>query len=224
MVRHPEWRFRLFILAEACLYLVFVSGDVFGWLSAGVTARFKYIGILLCVFFLISNDSRIRSFPLALGLLLTAIADWFLLFTEAALPGVLLFCLIQFCYQAELGGKRGITIMLPAGLITGVTAAACAGRHGGSLLLGAAGFYAGIEVFNIVSAVIKAVPLQKKQQLYLPAGLILLFICDLFVGIYNLPRFLPGTFSGTFHATAGNLIWVCYLPSQLLICSAALGK
>ena len=83
-----------FMTAEAVLYALFLRIDFFGGSSAR-SAMYKYAGILLCLVCASVRAVTLKNTAsrlIAAALFFTCISDYFLLFTDSYLPGVLCFC------------------------------------------------------------------------------------------------------------------------------------
>jgi len=150
---------------------------------------------------------------LTLGLLFTVGADYFLVIHDNHLPGVAVFCLAHVCYifRALENTARGKAIALAAVPVL-VVVVLFAFVNG--LLLVLAGTYAALFLTNI-AVNIKFCKINRPIVL---TGLILFALCDINVALFNLPSQL-GT--GFVFPWAFQLIWVFYLPSQLLLAVSA---
>lgn len=171
----------------------------------------KYIFILFCfILCLIRNFPflripQVRFLPCAL--FFTACADYFLIFTDSARTGVMLFCLVQLCYRLFLGGRW--LPLLKGSFFASLLFIPFAYFSDATLI--SALFYIGCLCANIRLA-------RNQKNFRLLLALTLMFFCDIHVGIANLPGYLelpPSVFS----SLASHIFWLFYLPSQLLICT-----
>jgi len=135
----------------------------------------------------------------------TVLADFFLILFDARIIGQLLFCVTHACYiaRARRGGERQRIIT--------------------ALLIAAPVFF----LFDVTVALSAAYACLFVQSLYLNfkcghenrrlilTGLTLFLLCDVNVLLFNLPGYV--NFPASAAKTAYCLIWVFYLPSQLLI-------
>jgi len=150
---------------------------------------------------------------LMFGLLFTVGADYFLVIHDNHLPGVAVFCFAHACYifRALENTKRGKRIALVAVPIL-VMVVLFAFANG--LLLVLAGTYAALFLTSI-AVNIKFCKINRPIVL---TGLILFALCDVNVALFNMPHQLGANFVFPW---AFYLIWVFYLPSQLLLAVSA---
>ena len=147
---------------------------------------------------------------LCAGLLFTVGADYFLVLQNRHLPGVAVFCFAHVCYILRAMQPRS---KVKATLAVAVLAAVILFTFINGSLLFLTGIYAGLFVTNIALN-IKFCKINKPLVL---TGLVLFMLCDINVALFNLPQHLnfpifPWVFT---------LIWVFYLPSQLLLSVSA---
>ena len=156
---------------------------------------------------------------LTAGLLFTVGADYFLVLHNNHLPGVAVFCFAHVCYilrglQDTKGGQKVVLLAVPFLVLT----VALAFINGALLAL--SGVYGGLFVANLVVNIRffrqKGAPqtLPRLNKGLALVGLFLFALCDINVLLFNLPQELglPVTFPFAF-----GLIWVFYLPSQMLL-------
>ncbi|MCI5899799.1 MAG: hypothetical protein SOT36_09155 [Hominisplanchenecus sp.] len=158
-----------------------------------------------------------KPLPMFLSLVFSLTADLVFLHTPFELAGILLFILVQFCYRTLLAIP--LLPWLKSGLLLALfltfTADFCGIK--GSLLLAAALFYFFLLLINLFHAwhqTFRSVPL------LMALCLTMLLICDFHVGLYNLPRFLhplPAALQNYCTLTAGHMIWIFYIPGQLIM-------
>ena len=187
----------------------------------------KFIYVAMCFF--IAGLSYFRCCNkkdwawLTAGLLFTVGADYFLVLHNNHLPGVAVFCFVHVCYILRgLNGTRRQQVVLFA--VPFLTLSIFIAFVNGALPV-LAGIYAGLFLANIIVN-IRFFKGQKNAPQALPklnkglvlAGLILFALCDINVLLFNLPTQLGVDISFPF---AFSLIWVFYLPSQLLLAVSA---
>ena len=154
---------------------------------------------------------------LTAGLMFTVGADYFLVLNNNHLPGVAVFCFAHVCYilrglDASARAKKIALLAVPFVALFVFFAY----RNDRLLLL--AGTYAALFLVNIGVNTWhfwqKNTPLPKLNKALVLAGLILFVLCDINVALFNMPREFgtPVVFPWAF-----RLIWVFYLPSQLLL-------
>lgn len=142
-------------------------------------------------------------------LLLTSLADYFLIFTHWYLPGVLLFLLVQFGYRLLL--QAPWRPMLKASALTFGASLFFCPKAGP--LFGLALAYGVCLLMNLSFSI------RHKRRSYCLFFLLLL-LCDLHVGLANLePYFtIPSGFLRTYQQrAAAGVFWIFYLPSQALL-------
>ncbi len=144
---------------------------------------------------------------IALALYITLVADLFLTYLgrDYAIPGVLCFCLVETVYAFYLKSPLRSVILRAVIFV---------------LLFAAAIFTKNLSVLNTLALInisILAVNVfdaweAKRMKPMIPfrIGITLFFLCDLCVGLSDL-------LGGVFGSVTGSLIWVFYIPSQVLI-------
>ncbi len=234
---NPEPRGRrglvwLFIVAEGILYIWFLSSDYLGvrfLVSADIV---KYISIWVCFFMALYLLASGRGNPfMLLAQTLILPADFILLFADrAAAVGVLIFTGVQFCYFCrinqtykkftEASGLRFIlTAVIGAAVLFVLLLIAMAVLNiPFELLTVLVFFYISFFLVNCFCALYEAVRFREKSGLLFAIGLILFLCCDICVGF----NFMKGSFTkGTWIAQAASasnfLIWLFYLPGQVLL-------
>lgn len=155
------------------------------------------------------------------GLTFTVIADYFLVLHDAHMPGVAVFSFVHVCYIL-----RGLDVIRPVKLLnivylfSFVISMIFVSYYFDSIIILAV-LYA---CLFIISIVINMWAFSKNDNTHLPkrnhalvlVGIILFALCDINVLLFNLPRFVYG-FDFGISNIAFALIWVFYLPSQLLL-------
>jgi len=151
---------------------------------------------------------------LTAGLLFTVGADYFLVIHNLHLPGVAVFCFAHICYILRVAdiSKRAKKLVMAIAFVWVLL------LFVNNALFMLAGTYAVLFAVNIAFNVRyfrqKNTLLPKFNKVLVLAGLILFVLCDINVALFNLPRQfdMPDIFPQAFY-----LIWVFYLPSQLLL-------
>ena len=207
----------LFLCAEAILYISFLYCDLNGlW---GIGTGLKYAALLLCLLLSLDGRSDRDGRMVSLALLLTALADLFLLVLDRHYAvGVAFFCPVQVLYALRLHRMASHSLPLwPRLLLSGsalaaVTAAGCL-----ELLTALVCFYFPQLVCNAFES-LRLAP-QRRNHLF-SLGLWLFLCCDICVGLHNLALYLPVSLPvpASFVQVA---MWAFYLPSQVLIVLSA---
>ena len=161
----------------------------------------KYAGIILCLIYAIYNRKKNRIIAMSF----TLIADFFLLVLNSHYEiGLLSFIIVQITYFYFLGNiDKGYFNMFL--LIRGFVAIA-----GGLilLLLNNLTLLNELVLIYFSNLVLNAIQSYLCGQKTLTIGLILFICCDICVGLHNINAAL---------SLATFLMWVFYLPSQVLI-------
>ena len=202
---------RVFLIAEALLYAAFLALDLTG-AAPEVSTGLKFAAIVLAALAgltaLRSPDGR----TVAAALVLTAAADVFLLVLDTHyITGVALFLCVQTLYTIRLCDLSGSsrTLHLTARVMLAGFAAALIGARIGRLETLAAGYIVWFFM-NLAQSIALAAHLRTKRTVRFAAGLTLFFLCDLCVGVHNLPL-------NALSAFASFAMWAFYLPGQVLI-------
>ena len=238
-----------FISALGALYTAYLALDLFWPHMTLLSSLLKYTGIILCFLYALrsfepiwiqqfSSPKRIfpffkslcrdanRSFILLLSFFAVLFSDYFLLFTNHAMAGVLLFALIQILYFIYHSGVRKIPLfwglsLLPAlplsFIFTGIFR-----LHG--LLPVAGAIYISMLLVNIIFAVRITVICKTPAHVLFAAGLILYLLCDINVGLINAgaffsihtPHSLDILTTLPFRRICAFFVWFFYLPAQVL--------
>lgn len=176
----------------------------------------KYAFVI--VFFLICFSRNIHHLQvpavrrLLLSFLCSIVADYYLIFTALHPIGILFFCLAQCCYSRIL--KYPIPCLIQNGLL-------------GCVVLWIAGIFLPFQpditvllaVFYFFCLITNVAVAWKKSSPSFAFAITLLLLCDIHVGIFNLPRYFnipAGSSLETWCTLAPYLIWTFYLPAQLL--------
>jgi hypothetical protein len=204
-------RFRLTLTYFAALSaIVVLMFDFFMPSAASVSSAIKYAGLIACVVIAVAGeDGTLRA-----ALLLTAMCDYLLLFTDVYVPGVLAFACAQTLHamrHAQMAALSRVKFVLPAAILA-LVAAVIVWALSGDTLNAVAALYAVMLLCATGLAI--AAYLRKKTpdrtSLYAAGGMLLFVLCDLSVAAFNLGFY-----------RAGNLMWLFYLPSQLLLAWSA---
>ena len=186
-----------FIITESLIFIAFIVMDLLKIDSTFI----KYFGIILCFLYALYNRKKFQS----ASMIFTLIADFFLLILNDYYEiGVSSFIIVQFIYLYFLGNInsayfnmflyiRGYLIIVGSILLYMFKAMSLLNE----LVL--------IYFVNLIMNAIYAYVIKNKT----PAlGLILFVCCDVCVGLHNI---------NAAYSLATFLMWVFYLPSQVLI-------
>lgn len=144
---------------------------------------------------------------IALALYITLVADLFLTYLgrDYAIPGVLCFCLVETVYAFYLKSPLR-SVILRAVIFVLLFAAAILTKN-----LSVRNTLALINISILAINVFDAWEAKHmKPMILFRIGITLFFLCDLCVGLSDL-------LGGVFGSVTGSMIWVFYIPSQVLI-------
>lgn len=190
-------RHKIFVLLEICIYICFIIMD-FKKIDSSLI---KYVGVILCLL----NSLLNKNILISLSLLFTLISDYFLLLTDYnVLLGVFMFVLVQFIYMFFLY-KNGCKLYLPIRLFFYVICIGFIISKQFTLIYILALFYFSTLVMNTISSY------SNHKLLILSVGLSLFIGCDICVGLHNIMNY------GIIYKIVTMMMWVFYLPSQVLI-------
>ncbi|MGH4117584.1 lysoplasmalogenase family protein [Clostridium sp.] len=222
------------------LYILFLYMDFYNVKAIITSESIKYLCILLC--FLISilstknshrdkvNDIDIRL--LVFGLFITIIADLCLIVLDFYILGVIFFTLVQVIYCVRYINKNIkatlIKLFISFLLIVFSYEIAILFIEKINILIPISLFY----TFCLLSSVIKAIKASNnnlyttKSKHRIVLGMIFFLLCDTCVALSNIPILFPlsGYIIIRFQSIAYFLIWVFYVPSQLLLALSGNGR
>ncbi|MBP5330637.1 MAG: hypothetical protein J6Y89_02150 [Lachnospiraceae bacterium] len=165
----------------------------------------------------------------AAAMCFTAVSDWFLLFVDDIRPGVISFCVVQTIYLAVIMGgctRKTAVVLAVRGILTAACFCALTDMFPKEKLLLAVVLFYAISFFgNILHLAVDTVRrkeqnpcLFRRRGLFL-AGMILFMLCDLNVLLFSLGDYviIDSAVFIALAAAAPYLIWIFYLPSQVMI-------
>lgn len=219
------------IILQLVIYLVFLYIDFKNTgANNDISIILKYSGILLCFLtaLLIDRDghSKRDTLLLQLGLFFTTLADFNLLILNQFILGVTLFCVVQIIYILRYNPRlkmNFIFISLVTILIVLIFGLFIESRTPGSgiSLYFIAALYGILLILSVISALFtcKRKVLPGYSCCFVSIGMILFLLCDINVGLYNILSMYNGKSVFIFYLTSlcGNLVWLFYLPSQVLL-------
>ncbi len=207
----------IFISMEAILYGVFLWIDMFVPRCANISIYVKYTSILLCFFYVLfccdeDIDHQDQSL-VQLILLFTLISDTFLLLIGNYALGMTTFLVAQLLHRYRLRkGRKQRTYRIA---LFGFFLLICLSLMGIALdyVLIVAVFYFLCMVTNAGYSLIH------RENVIYTIGLILFLCCDINVGLFNIAAYIeiPEALSFFINHVVSVLMWLFYLPSQVLI-------
>ena len=203
-----------FPLLEGCLYLAFLSLDLF-LPGSGWDIPLKYLSILLCFCFVLGTGQGRDGLLMKTALGFTLLADLFLLVLDRwYLIGVACFCVVQLLYLTRIAGLQPEKLPLRLALRVLLALFALMIAWGLGALDGLTAlslFYFSQLICNALESLSLGAPFRG-----FALGLFLFLGCDLCVGLQNLSAWFPAA-GGPLVEFARVGMWLFYLPSQVLI-------
>ena len=217
--------FAAFILIQTVIYIVY---NILSATQPKDPIEIKYAGILLClavsavmIYFNRDADSLIATG----AMVFTAISDLFILVLDDYFKiGLATFIVAHALYLYRLYHGRAkkiwITIVVRAA-VAGIMIGVCCGLFGGNLLVIEACVYLVLLVGNCVESLIMCN--RGLKNVLFAIGLLLFLGCDICVGFKH-GSLIGVDLTGKVYDFVVYMIWVFYLPSQVLITCALLRK
>lgn len=188
---------KLFIILESIIYIVFIALDIINVYSSFI----KYLGIILCLIYVLSNNKK----DYYLSSFFTLIADLFLLMLDSYYYiGILFFIVVQYRYASiinKLNSKytKSFSIIRLSICLIGVIVLFI------TMNLSLTNVLVIIYFSNLLLNAFQSI---STKNILLILGLFLFLGCDICVGIHNISNG---------KTIADILMWIFYLPSQVLI-------
>lgn len=227
---------RVIVVIYLILYISFLFMDLkYGNAADNPSYLIKYMCILLnfVIALFIGNYAydKIDKMYLANALFFTVLADFTLTFVGNYTLGVLFFCIVQLSYikrhSKETKDKRNNIILISLLLLVNFFIIFITNNSSflylkdiDRKLLFIAVVYFSLLVTSLIRAffVLKSDYYSDASKYFIFIGMILFFLCDINVGVYNVLRFMSGFPKDYFlKNVTGFLIWFFYAPSQLLL-------
>ncbi|MDE6850143.1 MAG: lysoplasmalogenase [Clostridia bacterium] len=217
--------FAAFIFIQAVIYIVY---NVLSAQQPSDPIEIKYAGILLClavtaamIYFNRDHDSLIA----VAAMLFTAISDLFILVLDDYFEiGLATFIVAHsfYLYRLYLGRAKKIwlTVVVRAA-VTGIMIGICCGLFSADLLVIEACIYLVLLVGNCIEALIMCN--RGLKNILFAIGLMLFLGCDICVGLKH-GSMIGVHLSQSVYNFVEFMIWVFYLPSQVLITTALIKK
>ncbi|MCM1438365.1 MAG: lysoplasmalogenase [Roseburia sp.] len=217
--------FAAFVLVQTVIYIVY---NIISATNPRDPIEVKYAGILLClavtavmVYFNRDADSVIA----VAAMLFTAISDLFILVLDKYFEvGLATFLVAHTLYFYRLYHGRVKKIWISAAVraaVSGVLIGLCCGLFTPNLLVVEACVYLVMLVGNCIEALIMCN--RGLKNILFSIGLMLFLGCDICVGLKH-GSLLGVNLSQRVYDFVVYMIWVFYLPSQVLITTALIRK
>lgn len=225
-----------FYIFEGLLYIFFIAADLgflkpgaFG-LSSGILKYISICGVFAASLILMLSEKKLKQGIFCLIMLFTIFSDYFLLFSRNILPGLISFCIVQILYIYFIEKNADITnagkcfsIRLLVCFLTALVIYAILFLFmkedilkGGAALIAVVVLYGTLFTGNVLLSV------RRLHCCRITAGLVLFYLCDINVLLFNLPGFFelgPGLRHFCLDIAA-VLMWVFYLPGKILLFSS----
>ncbi len=216
---------KIFLIIETVLYLSFLSLDINGFFA--FSAYIKYLSIcIVFLFILLKSIQMRRSFLIPVALGFSVFADYFLLFTSSFIPGLMAFLVVQILLFLRIQIRLDLSVVYRIGpmlflFVLGMATLIILHPEL-DLVTVLAMIYFLCFLNNVLTVVITMNTGQcwkDKTYLLFSMGLILFFICDIHVGIYNLSTYVSSTSQIfiKYESWFSIAMWLFYLPGQTLI-------
>ncbi|NLZ49791.1 MAG: hypothetical protein GX895_13625 [Clostridiales bacterium] len=219
----------LILIAIFLLYILFLILDLDNMYKSNISDKLKYISILLCfVLSLLIDEYGLNhkdTLLLQLGLLFTTLADLFFLILDFCELGVITFCLVQIIYFMRYLSKNNhytVIKLITFIVITTIIYLTLSIFSKNIMFLFMVAF---IYTITLIASVIRSIKSCKEKYFPSPnrymivVGMMLFMLCDINVGLSYLASNsnFHCTFLNKYEATSSFLIWLFYLPSQVLL-------
>lgn len=220
---------KILLVIISILYISFLYIDFFNVRTFISSDVIKFIAIILCFFItLLTGEDSLNPrdlFLLKAGFFITILADLCLIIIDDFILGVSLFCMVQILYSIRYKVDEFHPILVRFMIVFLVVMVIYLIVNFFvikiDVLFAVALFYSICLIDSVVRG-IKAC----KNNLYpypnkymIAYGMILFLLCDINVGLFNINRFInvSGDFGKLLHNTSFLLIWIFYIPSQVLL-------
>lgn len=193
------------------LYIVFLNIDAITKnLGSEYSLNLKYSTIILCFILSLLIGSQgcnnTDKFLVQSARLFTVIADYFLVILDDCIYGILCFCIVQIIYiirhsfvaRVKLYKLSLAASLIMTSLITFLDGINLPDLEKEVVMEGA--------IYGCILLLSLYIALQTKDYL-ICIGMLLFFLCDINVALYNITK----------EFILGFLIWIFYLPSQLIL-------
>ena len=210
----------LVLLVELFLYTLFLYFD-FNDINIEISNWLKYVGIIICFLAslipIFSKNSAKTQYFIPFSLFFTLVSDYFLLINtdkNLYIFGVVIFIIVQLSYfiyiETLKKNKTSFLISLIFRIILSSILIIVLSIIRFDLLSIVSACYFVELLMNFITSLslIKI----NKYFLIFSIGLLLFIGCDISVGLTNLDLF-----EGHIKNLVSNLMWIFYLPSQVLI-------
>lgn len=236
----------LFLSIQFILYGTYLTLDLLEY-KIDLSSYVKFALVLMCFLYVLiftKKDSGKQQRLLFYGMTFTVVSDIFLLFSDNYFYGVLTFIAVQQLYgiritelsnrescdrtilfsESSKGKKKRLKELIyrfVTQILISVILCILLWRMGVlvNVLLIASVFYFISLVTNLGRSVKLWIAFPNIKDIkYFAIGIILFFLCDINVGLFNLSSFINiGSIYGSIYNISSILMWTYYGPSQVMI-------
>ena len=220
-----ELVFNITLIIFLIIYIFLLSLDLFPRYFFVSSDYINYFCILLCFFMsLLIGKNNLKKKDLRLlqlGLFLTCLADLCLIIFDFATLGVALFCLVQITYSIRYKKtSTGFILKRFALIFVSILSLYLVINFifvPLDILLVFSLFYAVCLITSVIFALKNKY--QRPNKYMVAFGMVLFLLCDINVALRNVTSLvsLPEIFTQVTYKISTILIFVFYLPSQLLL-------
>lgn len=219
-------KIKIFFIIEGFIYICFLGLDITrqGYALSGIL---KFVGIFLCACLVFSEKNPVSIWKQKLfqwSYIFLVISDIFLLFTSYYALGLITFIAVQMIYfYYLLEGNRNKLIQQSIWrffLFLGIAYLIYFLHIEIDITLLLAIFY----FIQFMSNVLLSIKNCKKKYVCFLLGIILFFLCDINVGIYQAGLYVTNKWVESIAILSQVLMWVFYLPGQVLIAYSAISE
>lgn len=191
---------KIYLLIQTIIYILFIYADFNGINSSLIKYSGIIINFIFSIYLYIKKDLDDILLPLAL--IVTAIADYFLLIKDNNYQwGILCFCLVQTIYAYKIDKLKSIPIRILF-LIICILILKISNQSFNLTNI--------LATYSITNLTLNVIISFIKNKNMFSIALLLFWLCDINVGIYNLQiKYI--------YPIAGMLMWIFYFPSQILL-------
>lgn len=228
-IGYKSYSINILLITIFILYFSFLYMEFFNIAIYIPSYMIKYLCIILCFLMcLLAEKNSINTLDSSLlkaGLFITLFADLFLTVFNYYTLGVVSFSLVQIIYsiryeitKSSETSLRFISIFLSLMFLYLIINLFITEIN---ILFIAVLFYAICIIVSLVKTIkvyrFNLYPYPNKHMILY--GMVLFLLCDINVALYNLTEVtgFSGSSIDTFHNVSGTLIWLFYVPSQLLL-------
>ncbi|NLJ97406.1 MAG: hypothetical protein GX321_09670 [Clostridiales bacterium] len=225
----------LFLIVQLILYGLFLVLDFLGS-NITLSSRIKFLVVVLCFLYVVygKNEGGRQRKILTYAMAFTVISDIYLLFTDDYFNGLVTFVITQQLYGVRIkqlynrestnnqkNPLKSFAIRVTMQIVASVILSVLLWQMGIILnsLLVASMVYVVSLVTNVVGSIRLSISFPKRKDVRLfTIGLILFFLCDINVGLFNMSSFIDvGSVYKYIYNISSILMWTFYAPSQVMI-------